>query len=107
MVSRTKVAVVIAAAAALVLGILGVGLASSGDDEAPLPGSDLDRAVSAALGHTGGGQVIETEVGDDGAAYGVEVRLDDGSVVEVELDAAFRVTGDTPDDDGAETGTDD
>jgi hypothetical protein len=45
--------------------------------------------------------VLETEVGDDGAAYGVEIRLDDGSVVEVALDANFEVIGDAADDDDA------
>jgi len=40
-------------------------------------------------------------VGDDGAAYGVEVRRDDGSVVEVSLDANFHVIGNSADDDGA------
>jgi hypothetical protein len=45
--------------------------------------------------------VTETEAGDDGAAYGVEVRLDDGRVVEVRLDANFRVLGHEADDDGS------
>ena len=40
--------------------------------------------------------MIESEAGDDGAAYGVEIRLDDGSVVEVALDANFHVIA-TPD----------
>jgi hypothetical protein len=43
--------------------------------------------------------VIETEVGDDGAAYGVEVRRADGSVVEVELDENFAVIGQEADED--------
>jgi hypothetical protein len=51
--------------------------------------------------------VVETEIGDDGAAYGVEVRLDDGSVVEVNLDAEFNVIGSEADDDGAEGEEDD
>jgi hypothetical protein len=79
----------------------GFAIAAAGDDDQPLKGSDLDQATAAALEHTGGGTVIETEVGDDGAAYGVEVRLDDGSVVEVSLDENFDVTGDESDDDGA------
>ncbi len=60
----------------------------------------LEQASEAALAHTGGGTVIETEVGDEGAAYGVEIRLDDGSVVEVNLDENFAVTGQEVDDDG-------
>lgn len=93
------------AGAALAIAAVGSGtgfaIASSGDDDQPLTGSALDRATAAALAHTGGGTVIETEVGDDGAAYGVEIRLDDGSVVEVSLDSSFRVIGDAADDDGS------
>lgn len=78
-----------------------LAVATGVDDDRPLVGSDLQRATRAALEHTGGGTVIETEVGDDGAAYGVEIRLPDGSVVEVALDAGFQVIGDEADDDGA------
>ena len=80
----------------------GIAIASSGDDE-PLRGSALDRATAAALEHTGGGTVIETETGDDGAAYGVEIRLEDGSQVEVSLDEQFQVISQQGDDDTAET----
>lgn len=69
------------------------------DSDTPLTGSALDTAVAAALDHTGGGEVTETEIGDDGAAYGVEIRLDDGSEVEVNLDSDFNVIGSEPDDD--------
>ena len=69
----------------------GLAIASGGDDEQPLTGSALDRASAAALEHAGGGTVIESEAGDEGAAYGVEIRLDDGSVVDVALDANFHV----------------
>jgi hypothetical protein len=71
-----------------------------GDNDKPLTGSALEKATAAALAHTGGGTVVETEVGDDGAAYGVEVRLADGRQVEVELDESFRVVGQAADDDG-------
>jgi hypothetical protein len=95
-------------AVAAVGGGTGFAIASSGDDDQPLTGSVLDQATAAALAHTGGGTVLETEAGDDGAAYGVEVRLDDGSVVEVSLDETFHVLGDATDDDGADvTGDDD
>ena len=69
-------------------GTLALGLVAGGatiavaggatDSDAPLTGSDLDRASTAALAEVGQGTVVETEVGDDGAAYGVEIRLDDG-----------------------------
>jgi hypothetical protein len=41
----------------------------------------------------------ETEAGDDGAAYGVEVRLPDGRQVEVNLDQSFKVVRQEPDED--------
>src|SRR5687768_498987 len=92
--------------AALVLALgaasAGIAIAAGGDDEEePLTGSTLDRARAAALEHTGGGTVVETEVGDDGAAYGVEILLEDGTQVEVELDGDFDVIGSETDDDGA------
>jgi hypothetical protein len=88
-------------AAVAVIGIgTGVGVAASGDDDKPLQGSDYERATAAALEHVGEGTVTETEVGDGGAAYGVEIRLDDGSQVEVELDGNFNVIGEEADDDG-------
>jgi uncharacterized membrane protein YkoI len=85
----------------------GVGIANVGDDDQPLQGSAEGRAIAAALAETGGGEVIETELGDDGAAYSVEVRLADGTVLEVDLDEGFRVIGSETDDDGAETQDDD
>jgi uncharacterized membrane protein YkoI len=78
----------------------GFAIAAGGDDDEPLTGSRLEQATAAALAHTGGGTVVDTEVGDDGAAYGVEVRLADGRVVEVNLDESFDVVGQENDDDG-------
>jgi uncharacterized membrane protein YkoI len=95
--------VIAAVAAVLVLGAVGGGIAIAGgvvgDDDKPLTGATLDKATAAALEHTGGGTVIETEAGDDGAAYGVEVRLANGRVIEVELDENFHVIGQANDDD--------
>ncbi len=93
----------IAAAAVLVAAVAGGGVvvATGGDDDQPITGTALEKATQAALAHTGGGTVTETEMGDDGAAYSVEVRLDDGHQVEVNLDSDFNVIGDQPDDDGA------
>jgi uncharacterized membrane protein YkoI len=71
------------------------------DKDAPLTGTDLDRATQAALDHTGGGSVLDSEIGDPGAAYSIEIQLADGSVVEVQLDANFAVTGQAADEDGA------
>lgn len=72
------------------------------DDDQPLTGATYDKAVAAALEHTGEGEVTETEVGDDGAAYEVEIKLADGSQVEVNLDDSFTVLGSEPDDDSDE-----
>ncbi len=98
-----------AVALAVVGGGAGVAIAGSGDVDEPLTGAGLDDATAAALEHTGGGTVTDTEVGDDGAAYGVEIRLDDGRVVEVALDERFGVIGQVVDDDGADAqgGSDD
>jgi uncharacterized membrane protein YkoI len=94
---------VLIAVLVVVIGALSAGFAiasGSGDDQ-PLTGSTLDKAKAAALAHTGGGTVVETEAGDDGATYGVEIVLDDGSQVEVNLDEDFNVIGQEADDDGA------
>lgn len=93
---------VLIGAVVLVAGALsaGIAIASAGGDEQPLTGSTLEQATDAALAHTGGGTVVETETGDDGAAYSVEIQLEDGSQVEVNLDESFEVIGSEPDDDG-------
>src|SRR3990172_1904367 len=103
--SRKRLYIVGGLVAVLVLAGIGAGagiaIGAGGDDDQPIAGSALDKAIAAALEHTGGGTVTETETGDDGAAYGVEVRLDDGSQVEVNLDENFNVIGQEADDDGA------
>ena len=99
---RTKLGIG-GAAAVVAIGagsFLGIAAATGGDDQ-PLQGDAKDRAVAAALASTGGGTVTETETGDDGAAYDVEVRKADGSQVEVQLDADFHVIGSAVDDDGS------
>jgi hypothetical protein len=97
---KTKWLAGAALAVALIAGGTAIAVATGAGDDTPLTGSNLERATAAALQHTGGGTVIETEVGDDGAAYGVEIRLDDGSVVEVSLDESFNVIGGEAADDG-------
>ena len=89
------------AAAGLAVAMAGVvaAAATDGDSDRELPESTRDRAVAAALAATGGGTVLETELGDDGAADAVEVRRRDGRQVEVALDKAFRVIAQEPDDD--------
>ncbi len=65
-------------------------------------GKALDRASAAALAHTGGGEVTETEAGDEEGAYEIEVTRADGSQVDVHLDEGFNVLGSVGDDDGAD-----
>ena len=103
-----------AAGAALVLGGTAVAFAAtdgfetddaSGTSESSetsdrLTGADLERATEAALAETGSGEVIEAESEDDRTtAYEVDVRLDSGESVEVELDAKFDVVKVETDDD--------
>jgi uncharacterized membrane protein YkoI len=85
----------------------GVAVASGGDDaEAPITGSALERASAAALEATGGGTVTGTEVADEESYYEVEVTLDDGRQLDVQLDESFAVVGRTVDDDGGDGGED-
>jgi uncharacterized membrane protein YkoI len=100
MIKRTLIAAAIVAVAGAGAGIA----AATGDDDAtdrPIRGDALDRASAAALEHTGGGRVTETEAGDEEGAYEVEVTLDDGGQVDVHLDREFNVLGGERDDDGA------
>jgi uncharacterized membrane protein YkoI len=89
----------IAAAGVALAVAAGVAAAAGGDGDQELTGATRDRAVAAALAATGGGTVLETEAGDDGAAYGVEVRLPDGRQVEVGLDQRFKVLRQEADED--------
>lgn len=91
---------------------LGATLAACGGDDA-LSQGDRDKATNAALAATGGGSVTDTlkkasdaaikaagggkvtETGgsdDDDHVYEVDVLLENGEDVTVELDGAFKVT---------------
>ena len=95
-----------AVAAVAAIGVGGAAIAGasgSGDDgsEGPdqaITGGALDKASAAALDHTGGGQVSDTEVGDEESYYEIEVTRDDGSQVDVQLDRGFHVVGDEADE---------
>ena len=83
-------------------GVAIAGAAGGGDDdggERPIAGTALDEASAAALDHTGGGRVTETETGDEESFYEVEVTRADGSEVDVQLDRDFKVVGSEADDD--------
>jgi hypothetical protein len=96
------------AALALAAGGVGVAVAGGEDDaEAPIRGSALDKTSAAALEHTGGGRVTETEAGDEESYYEVEVTRDDGSQVDVQLDRGFDVVGGSADDENEDESGDD
>jgi uncharacterized membrane protein YkoI len=103
---RTRWMVGAGLAVAMAGGLVAAAAATGGDNDQELTGATRDRAVAAALAATGGGTVVETEAGDDGAAYGVEVRLDDGRQVEVNLDESFKVISQEPDEDQPNEGAD-
>ena len=97
--SRTKKGLV-AAGVVAALGVSGaavaVGTDVAGDDDATekaITGSALEKASDAALAHTGGGRVTDTEVGDEESYYEVEVTRADGSETDVQLDRNFKVVG--------------
>jgi uncharacterized membrane protein YkoI len=98
-VTITKKVMVIAGAVAVV-GATGAGVAAAtgGSDSTEGPdvaitGDALQQASDAALASTGGGRVTGTEVGDEESYYEVEVTLDNGDQVDVQLDETFAVVG--------------
>ena len=90
---KQKAALAGAATALIVGGGGGVAIAGSDDDatERPIEGPALQQAEDAALAETGEGEVTGTEVGDEESYYEVEVTLEDGSQVDVQLDRDFQV----------------
>jgi hypothetical protein len=89
--TRTKI-IIGSAAVAVALAAGGTAMADrDADHDQPITGDDLERASAAALEHTGEGRVTDTEVGDEESLYEVEVTLDDGSQVDVQLDGDFHV----------------
>jgi uncharacterized membrane protein YkoI len=111
MMRRTKLVVASAVAVAVVGAGAGIAVAAGGDDddgtEQRITGDALDRASAAALAETGGGRVTETEAGDEESYYEVEVTLDDGSQVDVQIDEDFRVVGSSPDEENDDGSTND
>jgi hypothetical protein len=95
---RNKIIAVGIAAVALAAGGVGIATAGGGgDSEQMISGGALDQATAAALEHTGGGTVSDTEMGDEESFYEVEVTRDDGSQVDVQLDRDFDVVSDESD----------
>jgi uncharacterized membrane protein YkoI len=98
--TRGRIIITIATAAALVAGGAAIaGAAGVGDDDAteqPIGGDALERAKAAALADTPG-RVTGTEVGDEESYYEVEVTRPDGSQVDVQLDRDFNVVSSATD----------
>jgi hypothetical protein len=104
----------IAAAAAVALGgVAAAGLAvanaASGDDgpeddsgDTAIAGAALQRASAAALAHTGAGRVTGSEVDDEESKYEIEVTLQNGDQIDVQLDENFEVTGTENDGSGSD-----
>lgn len=101
-----RVALVLVGAGTLAAVAVGGAVALSDDDaqDRPIPASQRAEAERAALEATGGGTVTETEVGDEESKYEVEVTLDDGTQVDVQLDSDFQVVGTESEDGDDEAG---
>ena len=106
---RKRTWIVGAAVAGLVLGGATVAAAAvnpfdddgsvDGSTQSPLSQTDRDKAVQAALAKVGQGTVTEVERDENpNSAYEVEVRLANGSEVEVAVGKDFQVLSQSPDD---------
>lgn len=100
---RKKLIAGAATVAVLALGGGGIAYATGGDAGEQATGPDIEEAKSAALDHTNGGRVTDTEVGDEEGYYEIEVTRDDGSQADIHLDRDLNVLGtladhESPDD---------
>jgi uncharacterized membrane protein YkoI len=91
---KKKIGIGVASVLAAGAGAAGIAVAGGGDDsEAPIAGSALDKASDVALEETGEGTVSDTETGDEESYYEVEVTLDNGDEVDVQVNRDFEVVG--------------
>ena len=88
---RKKLIAGAATVAVLALGGGGIAYATGGDAGEQATGPGIEKAKSAALDHTNGGQVTGIEVGDEEGYYEIEVTRDDGSQADVHLDRDLNV----------------
>jgi uncharacterized membrane protein YkoI len=107
---KKKTALIVAGATAvIVLGGGGIAYAATDGfdnafDDDRLTGKALERASTAALAEVGEGSVTDAERSDDvDHTYSVEVRLDNGGEVDVELDDKYEVVRVDGDDNAAGT----
>ena len=106
--SKIIAGVAFAGAVATGAGVAAAGGGSDDSTEGPdraITGDALQQAEKAALAETGEGRVTGTEVGDEESYYEVEVTLDDGRQVDVQLDESFAVVSSAADvEDSGEAG---
>jgi uncharacterized membrane protein YkoI len=99
---RSKRVILPTIAAVAVLAVGGTVWSATASNN--VEGDERDRVGSAAVQAAGGGTVVDVETSDDrGEAYEVELRMDDGTEVDVALDSDLAVVGqeaDGRDDDG-------
>src|SRR3954453_4223884 len=107
---RRTIIITVAGASVLAAAAVGRAFASGAMDanepQQPITGDALTKASAVALAYTGQGKVTETEVNDEESKYQVEVTLDNGKQVDVQLDDNFHVVKGTPDSESG-TGGDD
>lgn len=103
-----KLLIGVVALAIATVAFSGMALGSDDDDgtEVPITGVELEQASQAALSHLGEGTVTETEKGDEESMYEVEVTLNDGSQVDVQLDENFNVVSADADDESEQDDSD-
>ena len=108
---RTKIiaAVGVAAVAAAAVGTVVTAGVMDDENQQPITGDALTKASAVALAQTGGGRVTDTEVNDEESYYQVEVTLDTGKQVDVNLDKNFNVvkTKTDSESESGDTGGDD
>ena len=100
--ARIVIAAAVTVAGLATAGVAAVSAGTNDDTDTPITGTDLQRASAAALTSTGQGRVTGTEVGDEESYYEVEVTLDNGTELDVQLDKDFHVVdskADTEDND--------
>lgn len=93
---HTKYIIGSVALAVITVGAIGGAVAAStggfdNETDTPITGDALATATAVAIEHLGGGRVTGTEVGDEDSYYEVEVTLDHGNAVDVQLDEDFAV----------------
>ncbi|PRZ14225.1 PepSY domain-containing protein [Nesterenkonia sandarakina] len=91
--------VLVPAIAAVTVTAVGAGAWTAIAQTDDVRGSERDQVVAAVADAVADGQVTDVETSDDrGVTYEVEVRLPDGSEVDLALDADFAVVSREADD---------